>query len=258
MTLELIDIGTNLTNRRFAGDLAEVLERARRAGVSTLIATGISVRGSEDALALARARSEVVCTAGVHPHAASTLDEAGLGRLRELARDPRVVVLGECGLDYNRNFSSPGVQRRAFEMQLELACELGMPVFLHERDAHEDFTRILARYRPRLPRGVVHCFTGRARELDAYLAMDLHFGITGWICDRRRGAHLDALVPRIPAGRLMIETDAPFLVPPEAGVKRNEPSFLPIVLRAVAKARGEPIEQVAAETTATARRFFAL
>lgn len=252
----MIDIGVNLAHRRFSGDLAEVLLRARNAGVRAMIATGISVSASERALSIARACPDVWCTAGVHPHEARSLDRRGLERLRTLASDDRVVVIGECGLDYDRNFSPPEQQRWAFEAQLELAAELGMPVFLHEREAHDDFVAILARWRDRLPRAVVHCFTGRRRSLDAYLEMDLHIGITGWICDRRRGAHLDELVPRIPSDRLMIETDAPFLVPPEARSKRNEPAFLRFVLAAVARAADKPPDQIERETEATAERFF--
>jgi TatD DNase family protein len=254
----MIDIGVNLGHRRFAGDLAEVLARARRAGVRAMIATGTSVSASERALSVARACPDVWCTAGVHPHEARSLDARGLDRLRTLAKDDRVVVIGECGLDYDRNFSEPGQQRWAFEAQLELAAELGMPVFLHERDAHDDFVAILARHRDRLPRAVVHCFTGQARALDVYLEMDLHIGITGWICDRKRGAHLDPLVGRIPSDRLMIETDAPFLTPPEAKQKRNEPAFLSFVRDQVARATGKPPDQIAHETEATARAFFEL
>jgi TatD DNase family protein len=259
----LVDIGANLTHRSFRGDLAEVIARAEEAGVQTMIVTGTDERASKEAAALAAARPRALrSTAGVHPHNAKSCDERTIAVLRELACAPGVVAIGECGLDYDRDFSPRAVQRAWFEAQLELAVELDKPVFLHERAAHDDFAAILARFRPRLSRGVVHCFTGDARELDRYLALGLHIGITGWICDERRGAHLAELVPRIPPDRLMIETDAPFLLPrsirPRPAKGRNEPSFLPAVCEAVARATGRTSTEVATETTATAERFFGL
>jgi TatD DNase family protein len=258
---ELCDIGVNLTHKSFRADMNAVLARAREAGVTRMVVTGTSLDGSEDALEIAR-RHGLRSTAGVHPHEAKTLDSHRLAQLRRLATEPEVVAVGECGLDYDRNFSPPEDQRRAFEAQLELACDLQKPVFLHERSAHQDFVRILERFRPKLSRAVAHCFTGTAEELDAYLALDLHIGITGWICDERRGTHLRSLVGRIPPNRLLLETDAPFLLPrtlrPAPKTRRNEPSFLPAVLDTVAESVGRPREQVATETSRTALDFFNL
>lgn len=255
----MIDIGVNLGHRRFEADLAEVLHRAREAGVDRMVVTGTSVPASQRAERLASTQpGELWSTAGVHPHEACRADARAAHDLESLTRRPSVVVVGECGLDYDRDFSPRPVQRRVFEMQLELAAACALPAFLHEREAHEDFVEILSRWRPRLVGGVVHCFTGQRKALASYLAMDLHVGITGWICDPRRGAHLLELVRSIPADRLMIETDAPFLTPPAARARRNEPSFLPLVLRTVATAIGKPEAQVAAETTAVAERFFGL
>lgn len=263
MQPELVDIGANLTNKTFRHDLDQVLARARERGVTRIVVTGTSEAESEAALALARTRpGELFSTAGVHPHHAKEAGPETWNTLRALAREEPVVALGECGLDYERNYSPPDAQRRAFEAQLELAAELGMPVFLHERRAHDDFLAMVARVRPRLSRAVVHCFTGTERELAAYLELDLHIGITGWICDERRGTHLKGLVGRIPRDRLMIETDAPYLLPrtlvPKPEGRRNEPAFLPAVLATVAEALGRPADDVARETTETARRFFAI
>ncbi|MCA9609236.1 MAG: TatD family hydrolase [Myxococcales bacterium] len=253
----MIDIGCNLTHRRFRADLAEVLHRASEAGVDRMLVTGLSAEVSRQAERLAGARlAQLRSTAGVHPHNARTVNARTASELEALTHRPAVVAVGECGLDYDRDFSPRPVQRRAFEMQLELAAARRMPVFLHEREAQDDFLAILSRWRPKLVGGVVHCFTGQARALEAYLELGLHIGITGWITDARRGAHLVSLVPRIPADRLMIETDAPFLTPKGATARRNEPSFLPLVLRAVAAAAGKPSAQVAAETTAVAERLF--
>jgi TatD DNase family protein len=261
--VRLVDIGANLTHRSFRADLAEVIARAEAAGVGTMIVTGTDERASREAAALAAARPRALrSTAGVHPHDAKSCSARTIDALRDLARSPAVVAIGECGLDYDRDFSPRPVQRAWFEAQLELAIGLEKPVFLHERSAHDDFAAIVARFRPRLARAVVHCFTGSAHELDRYLELDLHVGITGWICDERRGAHLAALVARIPPERLMIETDAPFLLPrgirPRPPKGRNEPAFLPVVCDAVARATGRAADEVAAQTTATARRFFDL
>src|SRR5690606_19085077 len=153
------------------------------------------------------------CTAGVHPHHATELDDTSLAELAALARAPEAVAVGECGLDYYRNFSPHEAQKLAFRRQLDLAVEVGKPVFLHQRDAHEDFVAILREYRPKLAGGVAHCFTAGAEEAHAYLELDLYIGITGWICDERRGMHLREVVRQIPAERLLIETDAPYLLP---------------------------------------------
>jgi len=262
-TKELIDIGVNLTHASFKDDRAQVIARAREAGVSTMILTGTSLPGSRRALELARSEPFLWATCGVHPHDARNADSPeALRTLGELAGDPRCVAVGECGLDFDRDFSPRPVQERVFEAQLELAAALGKPVFLHERAAHARFAAILARWRPRLAAAVVHCFTGNGEELDAYVRMDLHIGITGWICDERRGLHLRELLRRVPRDRLMLETDAPFLTPrtmPKRGKRdRNEPAFLPYVLAAVASSLALPEAEVAASTTATARRFFGL
>jgi TatD DNase family protein len=260
----VIDIGANLTSKSFQRDLPQVLERAAAAGVHTLVVTGTSLGGSRAAAALAAQPGPVAlhATAGVHPHHAVEATGTWLTDLRALAADPRVVALGECGLDFNHDYSPRPDQIRCFRAQLELAAELGLPVFLHERDAHDTFIGILREHRASLPGAVVHCFTGTRGELDAYLSLDLHIGITGWICDERRGQELVAVVPAIPAARLMIETDAPYLLPRNMSSpprdRRNEPAFLPYVLDAVAAARGEPAAAVASATTATARAFFRL
>lgn len=258
---DLVDIGANLTNKQFGHDLDDVLRRADAAGVRRILVTGTSVASTRAAIDLARRRpGRLFATAGIHPHDASHATPEALAALAALARAPEVVSMGECGLDFDRDFSPRPAQEAAFEAQLEQAAALKLPLFLHERAAHERFLAILSRARPRLGPAVVHCFTGGARELDAYLGLDLHIGITGWICDDRRGAGLRDVVARIPPDRLMIETDAPYLLPPAAKARgrRNEPSYLPFVLEAVARAVGRPPAQVADETTRTAAAFFRL
>lgn len=259
----LADIGANLTNGAFRDDLDAVLERAADAGVGTIVVTGTSEDASRAARELAtRYPGRLYATAGVHPHEAKDFGTDSSAALRELAALPEVVAIGETGLDFNRNYSPPAAQERAFEEQLALAAELEMPAFLHERDAHGRQVEILRTVRDQLVDAVAHCFTGTREELYGYLDLDLYVGITGWICDERRGLHLRDLVAEIPRDRLLLETDAPWLLPrslqPVPEGRRNEPAFLPEVLAAVAECVGRGVEQVAAETTANARRFFRL
>jgi TatD DNase family protein len=264
----VIDIGANLTSKSFHRDLPAVIARAAAAGVDTLVVTGTSLAGSAEAADLAAAgagagtQAALHATAGVHPHHAAQTAGDWVAELRALAGRPGVVAIGECGLDFNRNFSPRADQVRCFEAQLALASALRLPVFLHERDAHDAFLGILREHRPALRVGVVHCFTGTRAQLDALLALDLHIGITGWICDERRGLHLRELAGAIPADRLMIETDAPYLLPRDMPDpprdRRNEPAFLPFVLAALARARNETPARTEAATTATARAFFGL
>jgi len=259
--IDLIDIGVNLVHKRFAGDLEAVLQRAREAGVRRMVVTGVDGAGSESAAELAGKHPGMLwSTAGVHPHHADDWDAELRRRIARLAVQPMVAAIGETGLDFNRNFSAPKAQERAFADQLELAVETGLPVFLHQRDAHGRFLDILRDYRDHLVDAVAHCFTGGREELWPYLDLDLHVGVTGWICDDKRGAALRECVADVPPSRLMIETDAPFLTPRDLSPKpkngRNEPAFLPHVLEAVARHTGRPPEQVARETAATAERFF--
>ncbi|HDS1737237.1 TatD family hydrolase [Pseudomonas sp. BP8] len=264
--MQLIDIGVNLTNSSFHDKQADIVERAVQAGVVQMVLTGTSLEVSEQALELClqldEAGQRLFATGGVHPHDAKSWDADSERRLRQLLEQPRVKAVGECGLDFNRDFSPRPLQEQALEAQLALAAELRLPVFLHERDASERLLAILKDYRDHLPAAVVHCFTGERDALFAYLDLDLHIGITGWICDERRGTHLHPLVRNIPEGRLMLESDAPYLLPrslrPKPKSGRNEPAFLPEVLREVALHRGEALEQTARHTTECARRFFDL
>ena len=261
--MQLVDIGANLGHESFDRDRGQVLARAREAGVAQIVVTGASEAESATALGVARTAPGVLfSTAGVHPHHASEWRAESAAALEQLAAEPEVVAIGETGLDFNRDFSPREDQERAFEAHLELAAGLGMPVFLHERDAHERFLAIVSRWRARLPRAVIHCFTGDGAALDACLDLDLHVGLTGWICDERRGLHLRGLVARIPPDRLMVETDAPYLLPrdlaPKPKTRRNEPMYLPHVLHAVAAAAGYEPEALARSTAQTARRFFGL
>src|SRR5215470_7558586 len=261
--MHLIDIGANLTHDSFRHDFAAVLERAHAHGVAQLVVTGASAQGTQDAYALAQAhRGVLFATAGVHPHHASDFDAEVEALLREHQAKPEIIAVGETGLDYFRNFSPRDAQLFAFERQLELAAECGKPLFLHQRDAHADFLACLDNMRGRVGRAVVHCFTGEAHELADYLDRDFYIGITGWICDERRGTHLREVVKRIPAERLLLETDAPYLLPrdirPAPSHRRNEPMYLKHICAEVARHRGEDVTETAANATAATRTFFGL
>lgn len=259
----LIDIGANLTHDSFDRDRAAVLERARAAGVGRMIVTGASREHSPMALALAQAHpGELYATAGVHPHHAAEYTEECDIEMRALHAHAEVVAVGETGLDYFRDFSPRPMQRKAFERQLQIGVDTGKPLFLHQRDAHVDFMAMMKNFEGRIGPAVVHCFTGTREELFDYLDQDWHIGITGWLCDERRGAHLRELVKNIPANRLMVETDAPYLLPrtlkPMSKDRRNEPAFLPHIVAELARDRGEAMETAAAASTAAAAAFFRL
>ena len=259
----LTDIGLNLTHDSFDADRDEVLERAAAAGVDRFILTGTTVTHSAKALELAHSGpGRLYATAGVHPHHARDFDKHTTGALRTLLRDDTVIAVGECGLDFFRDFSPREAQQDAFAAQLDLATETGLPVFLHQRDAFEPFIELLSAVRSRLQGGVAHCFTGGTDELERLLDLDLYIGVTGWICDERRGGALREAAARIPLDRLLIETDAPYLLPrnlPEKPkTRRNEPRHLPHILAELAAARSEPIEQLAQATRENTERLFRL
>jgi TatD DNase family protein len=261
--MTLIDIGANLTHDSFDRDRDAVLQRARDAGVAQLVVTGASRAHSPLALQLAqRYPGFLYATAGVHPHHAVEYTAECDAELRALHAHAEVVAVGECGLDYFRDLAPRPAQHRAFERQLQLAADRGKPLFLHQRDAHADFLALMRQFDGKLGPAVVHCFTGTREELFDYLDRDWYIGITGWLCDERRGAHLRELVKNIPASRLMIETDAPYLLPrtlkPLPKDRRNEPAFLAHIVQELARDRGEDVAMTAAATTATARGFFAL
>lgn len=260
----LIDIGANLGHESFAADLDAVLDRARAAGIVHLLVTGTSPGSTATAVELAtRLPALLSATSGVHPHEAQHCDAEAFAEITRLAADASVKAVGETGLDFNRDFSPRSAQESVFEQHLELAARLGKPVFLHQRDAHARFLPILKNQRDALTAGgVVHCFTGERHELYDYLDLDMHIGITGWICDERRGAHMLEFLHDIPLNRLLLETDAPYLLPrtlrPRPKSRRNEPAMLTEVLRVAAQAMQQTPQTLASHATQNARRLFAL
>ncbi len=263
MPYSLIDIGANLVHGSFDEDRNEMMQRATQAGVERIIVTGSSDDSNIQAAELAEKSPGVLfSTAGVHPHHASHYNDDSDALIRSLILKDVVVAVGECGLDYYRDLSPREAQLDAFQRQLEIARDSGLPVFLHQRDAHDDFVAILKPLLPDISHAVAHCFTGDGEALREYLELGLYVGITGWICDERRGRHLQDIVSIIPDDKLLIETDAPYLMPrtlrPKPKTRRNEPAYLAEVLRVVAAARGQSEEHVARITKMNALHFFAL
>ncbi len=261
--MKLIDIGANLTHKSFTDDFDEVIAASIAAGITHIVLTGTDLQSSLEASELAGTNpSFFSSTAGFHPHVAASCSEDQFAQIGALARQPQVIAIGETGLDFNRNYSPQEDQLAIFERHLQLAVELQMPLFLHQRDAHEAFYRLLQHYRPDLLWCFLHFFTDTEAALLDYLDLDMYIGVTGWICDERRGKLLQSQVANIPPDRLLIETDAPYLLPrtlsPKPKNRRNEPKHLVQVLTTVAACTGRTAEAIAAETTSNAARLFGL
>lgn len=261
--MQLVDIGANLTHESFNHDFDKVVEDARQVDIDHIMLTGTDLETSQSAAQLAKNNPTVhSSTAGFHPHVANTCNELSFAAIAELCNDQQVVAVGETGLDYNRNFSAKADQLAVFEQHLELASTVQKPLFLHQREAHDDFYRLLKKYRPLVSGGVVHCFTDSESALMSYLGLDMYIGITGWVCDERRGAELQAIVPLIPLDRLLIETDSPYLLPrnirPKPKHRRNEPKHLTAVAEKIAQLYQLPVKEIAQQTTHNAKKLFNL
>ncbi|AKE51306.1 TatD family hydrolase [Kangiella geojedonensis] len=264
--MSFIDIGVNLTNNRFNDDYEQVIKKARDHRVTAQIITGTTSAESQQAFALAGQFPDLFSTAGCHPHDAKDFKDEDLSLLRKLLQQDKVVAVGECGLDFNRNFSPQDTQLAVFEQQLQLACDIQKPLFLHERDAGEAMIKLLQQYQSKLPKAVIHCFTGSQESLEQYIDMGIYIGITGWICDERRGQDLAQMVHLIPDDKLMIETDAPFLTPRDLNKEqkaqlksnRNEPCLLPHVAHKIADCRQQPLSELSQNCFNNTVSFFNL
>jgi len=257
----LIDIGVNLTNSRFDKDRAQLIARAKDVGVKGMLVTGTNLHESQQALLLCQQYPNyLACTAGVHPHDADNVADDYLQQLNVLAKSEHVKAIGECGLDFNRNFSTPTNQLRVFSQQVKLANELKLPLFLHQRDAFDPWLEILKPYIDKIPGMVTHCFTGDLAQLKQCLDLGMYIGITGWVCDERRGKELYDIVKYIPLDRLLIETDAPYLTPrtirPKPKSSRNEPSYLTYVVDTLVEAMGHPFEDIIRQSYLNSQTVF--
>jgi len=261
--MKFIDIGANLTHESFENDLDTVIKNAELAGIIHIIITGTDLSSSIKASNLAKSNSSYLSsTVGFHPHVADDVKESDFKIATELLELKNAVAIGETGLDYNRRYSSKKAQLKVFEQHLELATDIQLPLFLHQRDAHSDFYPLLTKYRHKMLGGVVHCFTANKEILDSYLDLDMHIGITGWICDERRGQGLQEIVHNIPKNRLLVETDSPYLLPrtlkPKPKSRRNEPKFLPEVAKSISEHSAKTLEEIAKISTQNAITLFNL
>lgn len=257
----MIDIGANLTHESFNKDRSEVIQAAVDCGVKTMIVTGSNMACSRQAFELTQEFPEqLYSTVGIHPHHAIDYTGETEDLILELVKHEKVVAVGETGLDYFRDISPRVAQIFSFEQHIKLAIQTNMPLFLHQRDSHKDFYPIIKEHRDQLSNIVVHCFTDNKKALFDYIDLDCHIGITGWICDERRGLHLRELVTNIPDNRLMIETDSPYLIPRDLKLKtrRNEPKHLPHIAQVIAQLRNQELDYFKQMTIATSRQFFNL
>lgn len=260
--MELIDIGVNLTNARLYYDRDQLRQEATDAGVIHQIITGTCLESSQKALDICLEHpSYYSSTAGCHPHDAKDFLPGHYEAIKQLSENERVVAIGECGLDFNRNFSPQDTQLEVFEQQISLALETQLPLFLHQRDAHETFVNSLKPHKGNLT-GVCHCFTGNKDELRDYLDLGFYVGITGWLCDERRGQDLQEALTYAPVDRVLLETDAPYLLPrtirPRPKKNLNVPAYLPWVLEKAAELLNMEPEELAATTTNNCRQLFNL
>lgn len=254
-----IDCGLNLHSNQFK-DKTQVLESAENVGVTHFVLISSDLKESQTVVEYCQSHSQCIATVGVHPHQADQVTVQELDLLKELASQSVVRAIGECGLDYNRNFSEPAQQRRVFAKQVEIATEFNLPLYLHERDAIDDQIAILEEHKEHLPPLLVHCFTQGMDALERYMEFDVYFGITGWVCDERRGKALQEAVPHIPANRILIETDAPYLQPrtlkPKPQNRMNYPHYLPHIGEFIARLRNEPLAEFRDHAKANTERLF--
>jgi len=260
---DLVDSHCHLDLPQFDADRDAVIARMAESGVRYAVNPGVDLPSSRAAVALAlRQRECIYAAVGIHPHEAKTLDAVALKELEQLATSPRVVAVGEIGLDYYRDLSPRDVQRRAFVAQLELAAELDLPVIVHDREAHDDVLALLSDWHSTLDirrstLGVLHSFSGDVAMAEQVVALGFFIGVSGPVT-YRNADRLRDVVRAVPLDRLLIETDAPYLTPLPRRGQRNEPAYVSIVAQAVADVRGVTLEQVAAQTTANACVLFGL
>lgn len=252
---ELFDTHAHLHVPEFAEDLAAVLERARAAGVQRLVTIGTDVETTLAALALAEREEGVWATAGIHPHDAAAADEAAFAAIERLAGHPRVVAIGEIGLDFFRNFSPPDVQARTFRRLLGLARRLGKPAVMHCRDAHAETLAILEEERVSEVGGIMHCFSGDVAIARRCLDVGLLISLAGPVTYPNARA-LPDVARFVPADRLVVETDCPFLPPQGQRGRRNEPAYLALTAARVAELRGESLATLGPRMSANAQRLF--
>ena len=258
---EIADIACNFTSDRFDNDLEEVINPAI---VNNITKFGLICSRLSDIDKLLeiynRYSKDMFFTIGVHPHHANEINEEYLKKLKEVINNNNPHAIGETGLDFFRNLSTYEEQIFAFEEQIKIAIDTNKPLFLHQRDSHDDFIKILRKYSSDINKSVVHCFTGTKEQLNDYLELDCYIGVTGWICDAKRNVELRKTIKNIPLERLMIETDCPYLIPKNLEEKpknnRNEPTYLNHIANEVATLTKKDINDIREKTYKTSLSFF--
>jgi TatD DNase family protein len=251
-----VDTHAHLQWRSFDNDLKDVLERAKENRVIRIVNIGFDLAGCVKGVKLAEKHRELYATVGIHPHDAKTLNDKTLDKLRELAANPKVLAIGEIGLDYYRNLSPREVQRQAFETQLCLAEELGLPVVIHDREAHEDILQTLLRFKGKV-KGIMHCFSGDKEMAQQCLDLGFKISFNGTIT-YPKNRELREIAKGIDLKSILLETDCPFLAPQEVRGKRNEPSYLPIIAREIANLKGVNVDDLSEATTSNAEETLKL
>ena len=260
--MSLIDTHAHLDFGKFDADRDLVLERARKAGVGTIVNVGTDLASSRRAVELAAQHDMIYAAVGMHPHDAKKLDGAALAELRDLAQRPNVVAVGEIGLDYYRDLSPRNAQRRAFQAQLAWAAKLEKPVIIHDRDAHDQVMELLADWGKTLGRstlagrlGVLHTFSGDRAMAERAIDLGFYISISGPVTYKNAG-QLPDVVRALPLNRILVETDCPFLAPHPYRGKRNEPAYVRLVAERIAELLDIPLDDLARATTANAKRLF--
>ena len=271
----LIDGGVNLTNPKFFRDTDQAIARALATGVNKMVVTGLKVVGSKHAVTLSRSHPNICYAAvGVHPHFVKDdwVEGKTADQLEAMIKLPQVVPVGECGLDYNRNFSPAEEQVAAFVGQVELAVKHCKPLLVHERESQEKVLQVLKTYEGRLPPVVIHCFTGTSEQVKVYVEQGFYIGVTGFLCKEKHGEHLRRAIQdgTLPLDRIVVQTNAPYMIPntpkeqldPVSGVLmdscwvENEPCTLQVIVRCIAKCLNMQPVQVAQQCSHTATGIF--
>jgi TatD DNase family protein len=257
--IELVDTHAHLQAEEFASDIDQILERARGAGVGKIIIVGGAggLSTNDAGLELARHSPGLYATVGMHPHDARQVREEEVNWLQELTRDPKIVGVGETGLDFYYEHSPRQVQRELFCRFIHMSCEARLPLVVHDRDAHREVAGLIRSEGRGMVRGVIHCFTGDFEDAEVFLDLGLYLSFTG-IVTFKNARELREVVRKVPMDRILVETDAPYLAPVPHRGKRNESAFVRLIAETIAQVKGLTLEEVARTTSLNTRALFGI